>query len=179
MNFISRRFCIMCQPLLFLEGAPARGRGRVKGEGKGENGPRFPSPCIPFARRDAPPGGLQRPGTCPGRICSRGCPHRHRHPAPWILAPRRRCGPRFPSPCIPFARRDIPAGGPQRSGTCPGRQHNNILASFQIKAGNLRRGLDGERYTMRTWEVISTSMYLYIDIDIHVYMLDSLVIVQV
>ena len=32
---------------------------------------------------------------------------------------------------------------------------------------------------MRTWEVISTSMDLYIDIDIHVYMLDSLVIVQV
>jgi len=30
---------------------------------------------------------------------------------------------------------------------------------------------------MRTWEVISTSMDLYIDIDIHVYMLDSLVIV--
>ena len=30
---------------------------------------------------------------------------------------------------------------------------------------------------MRTWEVISTSMYLYIDIDMYVYMLDSLVIV--
>jgi hypothetical protein len=65
----------------------------------------------------------ERPGTCPGHIRSRGYvygPHRHLRPAPWILAPRR-CGPRFPSPCIPLARCDTPEGGPQRPGTCPGR----------------------------------------------------------